>query len=474
MKLYQRSESGPWILELNVRGRRYRRTTGTRIKAVAAKVAGRMVEELTLAGNGLMTFGETRRRKLSELVSGYLAELTRRGRCARHVAETRQRLTRLLEGIGTVSEATPSRLQAAVARVTGGKSPRTANLHRATLSGFFGYLEGAGLWRGNPARAIGTVEQVEPTIRRRSLSPEDFSKLLAATPEPRRTLYLLAARTGLRRGELKALTWGDLDLTEEPTIRVRASTSKNRREALLPLAQEAAESLLRLRGAALPSALVFRRLPSVLTLVGDLGAAGLPYLDHDGRRFDFHSLRGQFASDLARAGATPAEAQKLMRHSTVTLTLGTYTRLTKFDLRSAVSKLGTAKTPPTNEARATGTDDVNPDSECGRKCATSPRKNPHSPATDCKTEGAKIEGGSSRVNRSNSPENPRVEPPSEHGAEGGIRTPEGVSHQIYSLAQLAALVPRREARNPTGERGDVKPPPASDAPPPAVSSRLPP
>ena len=41
---------------------------------------------------------------------------------------------------------------------------------------------------------------------------------------------LLAAMTGLRRSELAALTWADLDL-DAGTVRVRATTAKNRREA---------------------------------------------------------------------------------------------------------------------------------------------------------------------------------------------------------------------------------------------------
>jgi integrase len=58
-----------------------------------------------------------------------------------------------------------------------------------------------------------------------------------------RTLLYLGYYLGLRRGELLALTWRDLDLgTRE--LRVQAATSKGRRERVLPLAEAIAELLV--------------------------------------------------------------------------------------------------------------------------------------------------------------------------------------------------------------------------------------
>ena len=47
----------------------------------------------------------------------------------------------------------------------------------------------------------------------------------------------------------------------------------------------------------------------------DLQAAGLPFEDERGDVFDFHSLRGQFITQLGRNGVPLVEAQKLARHS---------------------------------------------------------------------------------------------------------------------------------------------------------------
>jgi len=92
----------------------------------------------------------------------------------------------------------------------------------------------------------------------------------------------------------------------------------------------------------------------------DLEAAEIPYKDEADRVFDFHSLRHQFISTLARSGAHPKEAQALARHSTITLTMDRYTHLGIVDLTSALDRLpAIPTTTPSNEAaeqRATGTD----------------------------------------------------------------------------------------------------------------------
>jgi hypothetical protein len=65
----------------------------------------------------------------------------------------------------------------------------------------------------------------------------------------------------------------------------------------------------------------------------------LAYQDEQGRYFDFHALRGQFVSSLARAGVHPKVAQQLARHSTIHLTMANYTHLDTADLAGALRTL---------------------------------------------------------------------------------------------------------------------------------------
>ena len=55
--------------------------------------------------------------------------------------------------------------------------------------------------------------------------------------------------------------------------------------------------------------------------------------------FDFHALRHQFISNLARVGAHPKEAQTLARHSPITLTMDRYTHLRMCGMVAALDKL---------------------------------------------------------------------------------------------------------------------------------------
>ncbi|MHC4063693.1 MAG: tyrosine-type recombinase/integrase [Planctomycetota bacterium] len=53
------------------------------------------------------------------------------------------------------------------------------------------------------------------------------------------------------------------------------------------------------------------------------------YRDDAGQVPDFHALRDTFASNLAAGDVHPKTAQELLRHSTIGLTMDTYTHATR-------------------------------------------------------------------------------------------------------------------------------------------------
>ncbi len=71
----------------------------------------------------------------------------------------------------------------------------------------------------------------------------------------------------------------------------------------------------------------------------DLEAAGIPIEDDAGRVLDFHSLRHAFCTNLAKSGVLPQMAQRLMRHSTVEMTMKFYTHIGIDSMRESVNKL---------------------------------------------------------------------------------------------------------------------------------------
>jgi integrase len=120
-------------------------------------------------------------------------------------------------------------------------------------------------------------------------SPEEVLALVrAAETEQDAAIYLTAAFTGLRRGELIALRWRDVDFAG-CVIRVRASyaagaltTPKSGKLRSVPMAPQVAETLARLAADATDDALVFP---------GD-----------DGGYLDGSALRRRYKLALSRAG----------------------------------------------------------------------------------------------------------------------------------------------------------------------------
>src|SRR5208337_5177677 len=80
-------------------------------------------------------------------------------------------------------------------------------------------------------------------------------------------------------------------------------------------------------------------LPDMDQFRKDLAAAGIPYLDGQGRRADFHALRHTLATNLARCGVLPRVAMEFMRHSEMRLTNKTYTDVAHLPLAEAADML---------------------------------------------------------------------------------------------------------------------------------------
>jgi integrase len=186
-------------------------------------------------------------------------------------------------------------------------------------------------------------------------------------------LYILAAWTGFRKGELGSLTPRSLRLDDDPpTATVEACYSKHRRRDRQILHPEVVRLLNEwLAGKPLkPETLLFPisgRVPggkerkTFKMIVRDLTSARAQWIDeakkdpaekkcreesdflahknHAGLFADFHSLRHYFITSLERAGLSPKMAQTLARHSDIRLTLGVYTHVGLHDQTAAIAAL---------------------------------------------------------------------------------------------------------------------------------------
>ncbi|NOX59985.1 MAG: site-specific integrase [Planctomycetes bacterium] len=134
----------------------------------------------------------------------------------------------------------------------------------------------------------------------------------------RRLIYMTLVLTGLRRGELEALRWRDVDLSD-CWLTVPAGKAKNRKAEPLPLRADLVTELKEWHtesGKVDGSVKVFR-VPTELVKIldRDLKLDRYPKVDEDGRTIDVHAMRHTTATFLQRGGVAPKTAQRLMRHS---------------------------------------------------------------------------------------------------------------------------------------------------------------
>lgn len=227
-------------------------------------------------------------------------------------------------------------------RVRSGLAPKTLNDYLGAASGFVHWLQRQGMMRDNPFIQVDRVDTRCVNPYRRALSAEEAQKLLKVAPHFRAVVYLFVLGTGIRRKELNGLRWCNIVLdTPQPFVRVPASISKNKKEANLLLRPEVVAALRSIKEkTAKPADFPFRyRVPRVLTLWADLRAAGIPEVDEQGRRMDFHALRHTFGTQLSVSGAHPRVAMAMMRHSDIKLTMKCYTDEAQLPVATALAAL---------------------------------------------------------------------------------------------------------------------------------------
>jgi integrase len=187
------------------------------------------------------------------------------------------------------------------------------------------------------------------------LTPVEVAALLAELRDPFRVLILLAAVTGMRRGELFGLKWEDIDFDNAELRVVRSmvdqvegppKTLASRRP--LPMSSELASALEKWRkqtSYAAPKNWVFAS-PQALGRKPYWPDAVLkrhvyPAAERAGitKRIGWHSFRRTLATLLQSCGASVKTTQELLRHSSPVMTLGVYAKAVTADKRAAQEEI---------------------------------------------------------------------------------------------------------------------------------------
>ena len=366
-----------WV-QFCVNGKLHRKSLKTKDKRVAQMRALQMVEREERKAVGLADpFEEHRDRPLNDHVSEFEAYLKSRGVSKGHLED---RMLCLNEFLAYTRAKTLGRLDLVEAQRWMGEMADAGRLSARSINKRFQSLRQLGRWlvrarrhTHNPFEGLTPRnEAIDRKRVRRALTDDEVGRLLNSARtrpieearriasverlspkreaklrrvgETRAYIYEFALATGLRKGELRGLTWADVD-EERRTLTVRASIAKNKKRTELPLRSDVAADLAanraRVAAAGHGTEAAERLFPGPLfpthgTVKADFVHAGLDGEDDQGRVVDFHALRQTMITRLSAAGVHPRTAQALARHAKLDLTMRCYTDESLLGLRAAL------------------------------------------------------------------------------------------------------------------------------------------
>lgn len=346
-------------------------------REASRQLGARLERESAQGAEGLVDlYAKEKRRALTEHVAEYIADLETRGRKESYLYRIEKRFPKLWTGCGwrTLGDicAEPMRFLSWRTEQKGTLAEKTLNDYLEALQSFLGWCVKARRIAANPCASIQYIDMAGVTRkrRRRALTLEEFEALIHAAPERRQLLYKVAFYCGLRRGDLKALTWADVELDRLPAYLItHAQTSKGKRDTRHVLKPELAAEIrtARPKGARLMDR-VFPSVPRMCYLWADFKAAGIPKTDELGRTIDLHATGRNTPNTMMANKGTPLQIRMdFMRHTDSRLTLGTYTDANLLDKAQAMDALpwvgnGRPLPKPDEAQRAckTGTYDAKP------------------------------------------------------------------------------------------------------------------
>ncbi len=267
-----------------------------------------------------------------------------RGRLAEGTLDIIERSLREFKRLvdpGAVADITPKMVEEFLSKRLQEVSRASANKNLRTLKACLNRAKKRGYLVKNPAAEVKQVREPEKTIR--ALSGEEIEKLLDACPSLWWKAFIsVAVTTGMRRGELLALRWKDVDL-ESGTVWVRnysGHTTKSRKNRVLALLPEVCGLVDRLE----------RRGPQIF--VREDGSSMDSTLNQEFAKIvkragiewcTPHDLRRTFVTQLAAAGVNEAVVQKLAGHASIDTTVKHYTGVMPATLRAAQMRLSLGK-----------------------------------------------------------------------------------------------------------------------------------
>jgi site-specific recombinase XerD len=226
--------------------------------------------------------------------------------------------------------------------------PASVNRELAFLKRVYNVAIADGLLETNPVRQVKLL--TENNARVRYLTDSEEVRLRAETGETRWSVVALALNTGLRRGELFALRWDNVDFTTN-VLTIPRTKAGRMRHVPMNAAVRAILGALERRGRS-PYVLPSATGQTALDAQNLINRVFTPALQRAGiTDFRWHDLRHTFASRLVMSGVDLRTVQELLGHADVRVTLR-YAHLSPAHLLDAVETLGSRRTSTTTRTSA--------------------------------------------------------------------------------------------------------------------------
>jgi len=227
----------------------------------------------------------------------------------------------------------------------------------SVLRSIFNHAIEEGLFESNPAARIGRFTRTAkaPQVKGVALTIEEVETFLKSATHicpAYQPLFLLAVRAGLRRGELVAIEWGDIEFGRDESdanrfilvhhnyVSRQHTTTKSRKSRRVDMSRELRKTLIELRDSRLRALGSTRKLdistervfasPDGMILDPDnlYHRYFIPVLEDSGiRKIRLHDLRHTFGSLLIQSGASIVYVKEQMGHSSIQVTVDIYGHL---------------------------------------------------------------------------------------------------------------------------------------------------
>jgi integrase len=348
-----------WYVYVNYHGRRKNRCVGSR--EAAERVRREIEARLALGDEAFLNDSEKGVAKFSDFADQWLKDYAR-VECKTSTADGYEGVLRqyLRPRFATkrLDEIKRDSIKAMINElIAKGLSRNTIRNALCVIREVFNYAIENGVIESNPASRLGRFTRTAGVGEAKgvALTPEEARQFLEAAKEvcePYYALFLTALRAGLRRGELVALQWGDIQfgkgesdsnrfiVVQHNYVRREHTTTKSKKSRRVDLSRELRRKLLEARDQRLLEAflkgkddiseeLVFRSSEgSILDPDNLYHRYFLPVLSKAGiRKIRLHDLRHTFGSLLIQNGASIVYVKEQMGHSSIQVTVDTYGHL---------------------------------------------------------------------------------------------------------------------------------------------------